>query len=518
MLRRALISVSDKSGIIDLAHYLINKDIQIISTGGTARLLMEQNIPVTPVDHLTGFPECLDGRVKTLHPQIHGGILARRDDNQHQQQAQELGIQMIDLVIVNLYPFEATIQKPQVDLAEAIENIDIGGVALIRAAAKNYKDVLIVTDPRDYALLMEAEDPNQLDMEFRLKLAAKAFQVTAYYDSLIGSYLSQQLQPTETLLPECITLAFRKVQNLRYGENPHQPAGYYAEVNPPAGSLVHAKQLHGKGLSFNNINDAHGALELLKEFTEPTAVAVKHTNPCGVGTGETLFEAFQRAYEADPISIFGGIVALNRDVDEETAQKLKEIFLEIIIAPHFSDAALKVLKKKKNLRLLELPDLAHLQDLPQVKTYDYKRVSGGLLVQSTDEVLLNSDQLQVVTHRKPTETEMADLIFAWKVVKHTKSNAIVVAKNGKTLGLGVGQTSRIWAVENAIERSRESTLGAVLASDAFFPFADSVEAAHKAGITAVIQPGGSKRDQDSIDFCNEQGMAMLFTGIRHFKH
>ena len=510
MIKRALISVSDKGGIVALATELNRLGVEILSTGGTAKLLREENIPVKDVSEVTGFAECLDGRVKTLHPVIHGGILAIRDNKEHMETLNTLGITPIDLVVINLYPFKETIQREGVTFEEAIENIDIGGPTMLRSAAKNYRDVTVVTDPRDYQqVLEEIQKQGETSLETRYKLALKVFQHTSHYDTLIANYLGGDLMKS---LPEVLTLTFEKQQDLRYGENPHQKASFYREVGRQRGSLVEGKQLQGKELSFNNINDANGALALLKEFEEPTVVAVKHTNPCGVATGETIFEAYCKAFEADPLSIFGGIVAANETIDGATADKMADIFLEVIIAPAFTEEALVVFSKKKNLRLIELQDIKYKKAID----YDIKKVVGGILLQQQDDILL--EDTKVVTKRQPTEAEMKDMIFALKIVKHVKSNAVVIVKNQQTLAVGPGQTSRIWALQNAIGNSNHDLKGSIFASDAFFPFSDCVEEAARSGITAIIQPGGSVKDEDSIRACDEAGLSMVFSGVRHFKH
>ncbi len=514
MVKRAFISVSDKAGIEDLAGRLAKLGITIISTGGTAKTLSAAGIPVTEVSSITGFPECLDGRVKTLHPKIHGGILAIRDNPEHMTQLKTLGVDTIDLVCVNLYPFKKTILKPGVGLHEAIENIDIGGPSMLRAAAKNWQDVIVLTDPADYeAVLASLESGNEVSKEEKFKLAAKVFQHTAAYDALIAGYLREKAGLPR--FPEEFTMTYEKVQDMRYGENPHQQAVWYKETGAPESCLQHARQLNGKELSYNNINDANGALDLLREFDAPTCVAVKHANPCGVASGKDSYDAYVKAYEADPVSIYGGIVAFNTAVDEACAAEMAKIFLEIIIAPSYSEEALAILKKKQNLRVLELPGVkAPLS----ANAYDMKKVAGGLLVQDRDAILFDPAQLKVATKRSPSDKEMDDLIFAFKLVKHVRSNGIAIAKDGQSLGMGPGQTNRIWSTQMAIERSGEKVMGAVLASDAYFPFNDCVEAAAKAGITAIIQPGGSIRDEDSIKKCDEYGIAMVFTGMRHFKH
>lgn len=513
MIKRALVSVSDKTGIVDFAKELAALGIEIISTGGTADLLKKNGIKVTGISEVTGFPECLDGRVKTLHPKVHAGLLAIRNNPEHMRQLKELGIEPIDMVVVNLYPFKQTILKENVTLEEAIENIDIGGPTMIRAAAKNYQDVVVLVDPADYRpVLDEIRETGDVSLKARLRLCYKVFEHTSHYDTLIQQYLRNQLG--EESFPETLTLTFEKAQDMRYGENPHQKAVFYKEAGNISGWLTQAEQLHGKELSFNNINDANGALELLKEFDEPAVVAVKHTNPCGVGTGADIYEAYMNAYEADTVSIFGGIVAANREIDAKTAAEMSKIFLEIIIAPSFSHEALEILTKKKNLRLLKLPSITEKSS----GGYDLKKVGGGLLLQEKDEILYDESNIRVVTKRKPTDEELAVMKFAMKVVKHVKSNAIVLARPNRTIGIGCGQMNRITAANLAIEAGGDLCKGAVMASDAFFPFPDCVEAAYKAGVTAIIQPGGSIRDQESIEACDKYGIAMVFTGIRHFRH
>ncbi|WP_415930835.1 bifunctional phosphoribosylaminoimidazolecarboxamide formyltransferase/IMP cyclohydrolase [Zhenpiania hominis] len=510
---RALLSVSDKTGIVEFARELENLGVTIISTGGTHKKLEESGIAVTGISDVTGFPECLDGRVKTLHPAVHGGILAMRDKPEHMKQLADLGIETIDIVAINLYPFKETILKPGVTLEDAIENIDIGGPTMLRSAAKNHKDVVVICDPADYETVIDELKKNKtVSYDTKYRLALKVFQHTAAYDAMISDYLRKQIGAE---LPDNLTMTFEKVQELRYGENPHQKASYYKEIQPADGSLVKAEQLHGKELSFNNINDTNGALAALREFSEPTVVAVKHANPCGVGTGSDIYTAYKRAYDCDPTSIFGGIVAANRPIDKATAEEINKIFIEIVIAPDFTDEAMEILTQKKNIRLLKLPDIENKEAAGEI---DIKKVSGGLLVQGVDDILFDENALNVVTDRAPTEKELEDLRLAMKVVKHIKSNGIVIAKDQATVGIGPGQVNRIWAVENAIRQANTSLEGSVLASDAFFPFDDCVTAAAKAGVTAIIQPGGSIRDQESIDKANELGIAMVFCGIRHFKH
>lgn len=517
-MKRALISVSDKTGIVDFAKRLAGLGIEIVSTGGTYKTLREAGISVINISDVTGFPECLDGRVKTLHPNIHAGLLAMRDNPEHMKQIKELNVDLIDIVVVNLYPFKQTILKDGVKLEDAIENIDIGGPTMLRAAAKNYQDVSVVIDPRDYdTVINEIKENGKVSVKTNFFLAAKVFNHTAHYDTLIANYLKDKAGIEK--YPDTLSLTFEKVQAMRYGENPHQQAAFYKEVGNNSGLLTGIEQLHGKELSFNNINDTHGALELLKEYSEPTVVACKHSNPCGVASGADIYDAYTKAYNTDPVSIFGGIVCANREIDAKTAAEINKIFLEIVLAPSFSDEAVEILTKKKNIRLLKLENIERKQ--PE-NSFDVKKVSGGLLIQDIDSKLLENE-LQVVTKRKPTEKETEDLLFAWKIVKFTKSNGIAIGKNKQSVGIGPGQVNRIWAAEQAIEHGAkqlgETALkGACLASDAFFPFSDCVEAAAKAGITAIIQPGGSVRDQESIDACDKYGIAMVFTGMRHFRH
>ena len=513
MKKRALVSVSDKTGIVEFCQRLIACGFEIISTGGTAKALTEAGLPVIGISELTNFPECLDGRVKTLHPVVHAGLLAMRNNPEHMAQLNTLGINTIDVVAVNLYPFKATISKPGVAFADAIENIDIGGPTMLRAAAKNYQDVAVVVDPKDYERVLSELEAGAVSLETKKYLQYKVFAHTAVYDSMISNYLAEQL---DIRFPDSITFAYEKTQDMRYGENPHQGASYYSEEFTRAGSLSKAKQLWGKELSYNNINDANGALELVKEFgDEPCVVACKHANPCGVGTGKTIYEAYVKAYESDPVSVFGGILAINGIVDADTANEIHKIFIEIVIAEGFTKEALNILTQKKNIRLLELPDIKARRE----KTaYDMKKVYGGLLIQDYDETLFAPENMKIVTKRSPTEEEMKALLFNWKVVKHTKSNAIVVGKADRTTGIGMGQTNRIWAAQQAIQHAGDAIEGSVMASDAFFPFRDCVDECIKAGIRAIIQPGGSIRDQESIDACDEAGIAMLFVGDRHFKH
>ncbi len=536
--RRALVSVSDKTGIVEFCKGLEKLGFEVVSTGGTLKAMMDRVVKAISISDVTGFKECLDGRVKTLHPAVHAGLLARRDDVEHMKSLEEMGYNTIDLVAVNLYPFKKTIEKPNVALEEAIENIDIGGPTMLRSAAKNYRDVLVVCEPEDYSEVLDRIASKTDDATFRLSLSYKVYRHTAAYDSLISGYM-QKLLGIE--FPEHITFAYDKAQELRYGENPQQSAVFYREPTARRGSLTAAKQLWGKELSYNNINDANGALELLKEFDGMTAVvACKHANPCGVGVGKTVHEAYMRAYESDPVSVFGGILAINGTVDAATATEINKIFIEIVMASDFTPEALEILESKKNIRLLQIDGIADRRD---ATTYDMKKVYGGLLVQQYDETLIAGEDMSlfdkkaevetttlasgktkttygngVVTARKPTAAEIEAMLFAWRVVKHTKSNAIALATGESTVGIGMGQTNRIWATEQAIAHAGDKAKGAALASDAFFPFDDCVQAAAAAGITAIIQPGGSLRDEDSIKAADKAGIAMVFVGDRHFKH
>ena len=510
-MKRALISVSNKEGIVPFARQLVELGVEVVSTGGTKKAIQEAGIPVTGISEVTGFPEILDGRVKTLHPNIHGGLLAMRESADHLAQLEEHQIQPIDFVVVNLYPFQQTIAKPDVTFADAIENIDIGGPSMLRAAAKNHKHVTVVVDPSDYeTVVAELKGEGTVNGETRARLAAKVFRHTAAYDAVIAEYLTKEAQE---YAPESLTVTFEKKQDLRYGENPHQKAAFYKKPLGSESSIANAVQLHGKELSFNNINDADAALALVKEFTEPAVVAIKHMNPCGVGIGETIEQAYDKAYAADPVSIFGGIVALNKEVDAATALKMKEIFLEIIIAPSFSAEALEILTSKKNLRLLTLPLATEAKVEKRITS-----IHGGLLVQDEDTYGLEEANVIVATKREPTEAEWAALKMAWKVVKHVKSNAIVLVKDDMTVGVGAGQMNRVGSAKIAIEQAGENVVGSVMGSDAFFPMNDTVEAAGLAGVTAIIQPGGSIRDEDSIKKADELGIAMVMTGVRHFKH
>lgn len=510
-MKRALVSVSDKTNLVEFVSGLVELGYEIISTGGTKKALEEAGISTIGISDVTGFPEIMDGRVKTLHPNVHGALLCVRDNPEHVKQINELGIQYIDLVCVNLYPFKETVLKPGVSHEEIIENIDIGGPSMLRSASKNYRYIPVICDPNDYdTVLNELREHGETSLETREKLAAKVFRHTASYDTMIASYLTEK---TGEKYPEKFTLTFDKVQDLRYGENPHQSAAFYKGMNPQY-SLANAKQLHGKELSYNNIQDGNAAIEILKDFEgQPAVVGVKHMNPCGVGIGDTIEEAWDKAYEADPVSIFGGIVAFNEPINNAIAEKLSKIFLEIIIAPAYVEDAFEILSKKKNIRLLQLDTTLSVN----VK-YKVTNVNDGLLVQDIDDHQITEEDLRCVTNRKPTEEEIKQLLFAWKVVKHVKSNAIVLVKDNMTIGVGAGQMNRVGAAKIAIEQAQEKAKGSVMSSDAFFPMPDTVEEAVKAGVTAIIQPGGSIKDQLSIDVCNEHGIAMVFTGVRHFKH
>ncbi|WP_457755319.1 bifunctional phosphoribosylaminoimidazolecarboxamide formyltransferase/IMP cyclohydrolase [Thermovibrio ammonificans] len=527
---RALISVSDKTNIVEFARELSRLGIEIISTGGTAKLLKEAGIPVREISELTGFPEIMEGRVKTLHPKVHGGILARRDKDEHLRAMKELEIEPIDLLVINLYPFKETVAKGA-DLEEIIENIDIGGPTMVRAAAKNYKFVAIVTDPADYdRVLKELKETGEISLKTRFYLARKAFNLTAHYDALIADYLYSIDEEGKPLacreLRSPLTVTFEKVQDLRYGENPHQRGAFYREVFVKEPCVTRARKLHGeKELSFNNIYDLDGALNLVLEFepeTEGVACAIiKHANPCGVALGKTPQEAYEKALKVDPISAFGGIIAFNAKVTKEAAELITERFYECIIAPEYDEEALEVLKRKKNLRVLTTDGLTGIEKRGADSPFDYRRVVGGLLVQDRDLVTVDPEKLKVVTDREPTEKEWKDLLFAFKVVKWVKSNSVVYAKDGVAVAIGVGQTSRVDSARCAAEKAQMVGIdlnGSVLASEAFFPFRDSVDEAAKVGVTAIIQPGGSIRDKEVIEAANEHGMAMVFTGIRHFRH
>lgn len=508
---KALISVSDKNGIVDFATSLVELGYEIISSGGTCKLLRENKIAAIEVSDYTGFPECFEGRIKTLHPRIEGGILFKRNNRTHQESAKSLGIESIDIVVCNLYPFRDTLNAGATH-EQIIENIDIGGPTMLRAAAKNYQDVSVVIYPTDYATILEELKTNgKVSTQTNKVLAGKVFNHTAQYDAMIAAYFNTSL---DIKMPEHLTLTFDKVQDLRYGENPHQKAAFYKQIKGGKGLLTSAEQLHGKELSYNNISDTNGGLETLREFSDPTIVAVKHGTACGVGSAQTIADAYDKAYAADPVSIFGGIILSNREIDEMTAQAMSKIFLEVIIAPSYSKTAISLLKQKKNIRILRLGDIEEQEP----NAFVAKTVLGGLLLQDADQELYDNQKLKVVTQKQPTEKEIQDLLFAWKMVKHTKSNGIVLAKDKQSIGIGSGQVSRIGALEIATKQAAKKAKGSVLASDAFFPFPDCVSLAAKAGITAIIQPGGSIKDQASIDAANKLGIAMLFTHQRHFKH
>lgn len=519
-IKRVLVSVFDKAGVVEFCRLLADKGCELLSTGGTAKALRDAGLSVKDVSEHTGFPEMMDGRVKTLHPKVHGGLLALRDNDEHMGKAEEHHIGMIDMVICNLYPFEATIARPGVTRAEAIEQIDIGGPSMVRSAAKNHAFVAVVTDPADYSKLSdELREHGALSLATRRSLAVKAFQSTASYDGAISSWLATQESPDD--MPEVIVTRYRKAQGLRYGENPHQQAAFYEDLGWSGSSLARATQHSGKELSYNNLLDLDAALRLAREFSEPAAVVVKHTNPCGCAVGATVADAFQRAYEGDPLSAFGGIVALNRECDEATAKRMVEgdTFLEAVIAPSFSAEALEVItvksdkKWRKAVRLLSVGELKADACPPDLRT-----VTGGVLVQSRDTDTVADSDLSVPTITQPTADQLAELKFAWRVVKHIKSNAICITSGRQLVGLGAGQVSRVDSTEMAILKAGKRAQGAVLASDAFFPFPDSIEKAKAAGITAIIQPGGSVRDADVIKACDEAGIAMVFTGMRHFRH
>lgn len=508
---RALISVSDKRGIIEFAKGLVELGWEIIATGGTMTRLREAGLEVINISDITGFPEICEGRVKTLHPKVHGGLLGRRDKADHMAQLEENGIETIEMVCVNLYPFEATIAKEGVTLEEAVENIDIGGPSMLRSAAKNFRDVTVVCDPSDYdRVLGEIKANGSTTPETRIQLSAKAYTHTAEYDSHIATYMRKAAGLNEKLF-----LTFDLVQGLRYGENPHQKAAFYRSQEEVPFSVAFAKQLGGKELSYNNIQDANAALQIVREFEAPFCVGLKHMNPCGAAVGADQAEAWKKAYEADTVSIYGGIVATNRPLTAEVAKALKPIFLEILMAPSFEPEALEVLASKKNLRLLEVNMNRDLKDMPQ-----YVGVTGGLLVQDSDIRTAEVTDSMCVTERHPSESELRDCDFGWKIVKHVKSNAIVVVKDGATAGVGAGQMNRVGSARIALEEAREKGLteGLVLASDGFLPFDDTVELASRYGVAAIVQPGGSIRDSECIAKANEKGIAMLFTGMRHFKH
>ena len=514
---RALISVSDKSGVVGLARALAELGVEILSTGGTARLLEKEGVRVTEVSAHTGFPEMLDGRVKTLHPKIHGGLLARRDDPSHLAALKKAGIATIDLLVVNLYPFQAMVADPACRLEDAVENIDIGGPAMLRAAAKNHAGVAAIVDPADYPeIIRQLRKQGGISDAMRFELARKVFAHTAAYDGAIANYLfALDERKKRKEYPEVLSLQLHKLDDLRYGENPHQSAAFYREAQPVEGSLARLRQLQGKELSYNNIADADAAWECVKSFQEPACVIVKHANPCGAAIGESLLDAYRKAFNTDPVSAFGGILAFNRALDLATVEAIGKQFAEVVIAPRVEPQAQKELAKKANVRVLEVP-LSHEQ-----QAHDYKRVGGGLLVQTSDSLVFNENMLKVVTRKQPTDAQRADLLFAWRVAKFVKSNAIVYCRGGMTLGVGAGQMSRVDSARIAALKAQAAGLsleGSVVASDAFFPFRDGLDVVIEAGASAVIQPGGSMRDNEVIAAADERGVAMVFTGVRHFRH
>lgn len=524
MIKQALLSVSDKTDIVDFAKGLHHLGVKLLSTGGTAKILAQANLPVTEVADYTGFPEMLDGRVKTLHPAIHGGLLARRDLPAHQQALADHGIAPIDLLVVNLYPFESTIAQASCSLPEAIEQIDIGGPAMLRSAAKNHQHVTVIVDPADYAVVLAemTASGNQTCSRTRFDLASKVFAHTAHYDGAIANYLMAQVaeqQPeTQSSFPQRLNLGFNKLQDMRYGENPHQQAAFYRDLVPQSGVLANYRQLQGKALSYNNIADADAAWECVKTFTAPACVIVKHANPCGVAQDVSPLLAYQRAFKTDPTSAFGGIIALNRPCDEATAQAISTQFVEVLLAPSFSAEAQQILAAKQNVRLLEVP----LDDSgTSMRSYDLKRVGGGLLVQTIDQHNISAADLRVVSRRQPSAQEMENLLFAWRVAKFVKSNAIVFCADGMTLGVGAGQMSRIDSARIASIKAEHAGLslqGSAVASDAFFPFRDGLDVVVAAGARSVIQPGGSMRDEEVIAAADEHDIAMVLTGVRHFRH
>ncbi|HAZ09639.1 MAG TPA: bifunctional phosphoribosylaminoimidazolecarboxamide formyltransferase/inosine monophosphate cyclohydrolase [Candidatus Omnitrophica bacterium] len=520
-IKRALISVSDKKGLEELVKVLNEFKVEILSTGGTAKLIASLGVPVKSVSDYTGFPEMLDGRVKTLHPKIHGGLLAIRDKKEHMEQIKKHDIGLIDMVVVNLYPFEKTVAEPSVKLEEAIENIDIGGPSMLRSAAKNSKDVVVVCNPDRYKDVIEELKKNNgaVSDELHFKLGVEVFEKTSKYDAAIYSYLKKQVENEGSKVegkefPDVLELKFEKAQGLRYGENPHQKASFYKDKNISVVGIANAKQLHGKELSFNNIIDLDAALEIVKEFKDPAASVIKHTNPCGAASAKTLAEAYNDALDCDKLSAFGSIVGLNREVDLKTAEAIINAgFTECIIAPSYEKKALDILMDKKNLRLIEVGELKGIE-----KDYDLKKVVGGLLIQDRDIFHIEEKDLKVVTKKRPTKEEIASLLFGWKIAKHVRSNAIVLSQGTKTVGVGAGQMSRVDSMVIAIMKSKELSKGATCASDAFFPKEDAIEEAKRAGITSIIQPGGSIRDEHVIKACDDAGISMVLTGVRHFKH
>ena len=517
-IKRALISVSDKSGVVDFAKELSGLGVELLSTGGTAKALKDAGIKVKDVSEHTGFPEMMDGRLKTLHPKIHGGLLWRRDNEKDKKEIEKHGIESIDMVVVNLYPFEQTVSKPDVTFDDAIENIDIGGPTMIRAASKNFKDVAVVVDPSDYSKVLDEmkSGGGEVSSDTKLYLARKVFSHTAQYDTLISNYLNNQGKLSE-IFPQNFNMSFRKISDVRYGENPHQKAAVYSEPLNAGLSLVDAKILQGKAMSFNNYLDSSAVIDLAKEFNEyPSAVIVKHNNPCGVASADTISEAYKKAFETDPVSAFGGVISLNRKVDEATAKEILNLFVEIIIAPGFDDAALKLISGKPNIRLLEL-DISK-----NIAGFDMRKIQGGLLLQEKDNGMIEDlKSCKVVTKRAPTDDEYSAMAFAWRVCKHMKSNAIIYSSKERTLGIGCGQTSRVDSARLAAMKAANyniSLKGSAVASDAFFPARDGIDVVAEAGATAVIQPGGSIKDKDTIAAADEHNLAMIFTEMRHFRH
>jgi phosphoribosylaminoimidazolecarboxamide formyltransferase/IMP cyclohydrolase len=515
-IKRALVSVSDKTHVAEFAKQLYERGVEILSTGGTAELMKKSGVPVTLISDYTGFPEMMGGRIKTLHPKVHGGILGRRDVPAHMEAMKQHAIQPIDMVVINLYPFEATIAKEGCTLEDAIENIDIGGPAMVRSASKNYNDVAIVVNPADYEQVLKEMDENDgaVTLETRQRLSRDAFAMTARYDSMISGYLSDQIGEASKFPPD-YQARFHKVQDLRYGENPHQAAALYKEAQPLKTDAVQAEQLQGKELSFNNYIDMNAAWECALEFEESTAVIIKHTNPCGTASGKDQTAVFIQARETDPVSAFGGVLGFNRTVTLTTAEEIVKNFVEVIIAPGYEKAALELFAKKKNVRVMQMPAI---ESGTKRNRMDVKRIGGGLLLQDADELTLDPDKLKVVSKVQPDDAMLEELKFAWKVAKHVKSNAIVYARGTETVGIGAGQMSRVDSARLAIEKANKEVKGCVMASDAFFPFRDSIDAAAERGIRAIIQPGGSIRDEEVIQAADEHKIAMVFTGIRHFKH
>ena len=516
-IKRVLISVYDKQGIVDFARVLDQQGIEIISTGGTAKLLTENGIQCIPVSDVTRAPEMLGGRVKTLHPKIHGAILAKRDNPDHLAQLKQQGIIPIDMVVINLYPFSDVISKPDTTLDVALENIDIGGPTMIRAAAKNFHDVAVVTSPIQYNFIIDEMEKNMGELlpEIRKRLATEAFRLTDFYDGVITNYLSKPEEERQNF-PETISIKLRKIQELRYGENPHQGAAFYKELENPSEGITGIEQVHGKALSFNNIMDLDSVVKMVRSFDAPCSVIVKHSNPCGVAVGENLFSAFEKAFATDSVSAFGGIFGFNRKLDLKTAEELRKIFIEVIVAPDFAEDALQLLSKKKNLRLLKMK-----MNTETKNELNYKRVAGGMLVQDEDVKTVEELELKVVTKRQPNADELKALKFAWRVVKWVKSNAVIFCSADRTIGIGAGQMSRVDSSMFAVDKAKRAGLSlaeTVVASDAFFPFRDGVDAAAEAGATAIIHPGGSVRDEEVIKAADEQNLAMVFTGVRHFRH